>query len=132
MSIRSQRFARATLALGSLIVGWACGYGYFALVMIYLSDWGRVTDGTAIAAWTAIFVAIGWLLFAAPVAVLADPRRRVFALRLCPLFGASYGLVAARLRPRAEAGQSCCGARFPHKFGAFQRPSYTAPRTESS
>ena len=62
--------------------------------MTYVTSQGRPTDVEAILVWTAIFIAVAWILFVLPLIFLVPDASRIFSPPVAPVFGAVYGLVA--------------------------------------
>jgi hypothetical protein len=83
---------RLALSLLATVIGWAAAYAYFVSSQ-YLAD-GRVTDVAAILFWPAVFVALGWILFVAPVVLLVPPTSLVFRPSVAWLFGGVAGVAA--------------------------------------
>ena len=84
--------AKVTLSFISIFFGWAAGLLYFIVALSLVIRQG-ITDLAVILGWTAFFVVIAWFIFILPLIFVVPETSKLFSLRVCPLFGAFYGLI---------------------------------------
>src|SRR5262249_10946209 len=88
--------SRAALSAVAVAFGWGAGALFYAAWTALAYPGRSLSAGSAGAMLhaTGYYAALGWLLFALPVAACANPKMRILYWPLCSLFGAGYGLLA--------------------------------------
>ncbi len=82
---------RIVLAIGSMILGWACASAIFTGWIYALQHDLRDVGVTLF--YTAIFAAAGWVISFLPLVVFVSPRAPLWTSRRLPWIGAVVGFV---------------------------------------
>ena len=82
--------SRAAASFACAFVGWGAGIGWYVGACV-LVGFGHVTDFEAIATWSALLVALVWLVVMLPLALRVSREGALARATIAPLFGAIAG-----------------------------------------
>jgi len=82
-------------SLFAAVVGWICGFFYYAVIHGFFSHWGQIVVSLGpILFWSAAFVFASWSIFVVPIIAAFPEAHKIFNIQFTPFLAGGYWTLA--------------------------------------